>query len=250
MIGIPGERWISRAYMASNIQASRSRSRCPRSRRPTPRWRRLGLIGPTETRRPRDAAERTHPGPPAQPAAGPAHPPRRRRDADRPDRRGGRRRRGGVRGDPQPAAARRPGAAEPRDLRDHVDAVHRRPADGRDRRQEHDRQGRVPADRGDRGPLRQHPRRPVGGARARERHRLLDDRLQRGGDARGHGAEVALAGTAPAGRPGRGPAQPGDGRKRPGLLGEVLPLLGGRAPAGGAGGRDLPPDPRTGARAL
>ncbi len=35
------------------------------------------------------------------------------------------------------------------------------------RRQEHDRQGRVPADRGDRGALREHPRRPLELARAR-----------------------------------------------------------------------------------
>ena len=37
------------------------------------------------------------------------------------------------------------------------------------------------------------------------------------------------------------PAQPGDGRQRPGLLGEVLPLLGRRAAAGADGGRPLPP---------
>ena len=80
-------------------------------------------------------------------------------------------------------------------------------ADGRDGRQEHDRQGRVPADGGDRGALREHPRRPVELARARQRHRLLDDRLQRGGDAGRDGAEVALARADAGGRQADRPAR-------------------------------------------
>ena len=37
------------------------------------------------------------------------------------------------------------------------------------------------------------------------------------------------------------PTQHGDGRERPGLLGEVLPLLGRRRPSRSDGGRELPP---------
>ena len=37
------------------------------------------------------------------------------------------------------------------------------------------------------------------------------------------------------------PAEPGDGRQRPGVLGEVLPLLGRRAAPGADGGRPLSP---------
>ena len=42
------------------------------------------------------------------------------------------------------------------------------------------------------------------------------------------------------------PAEPGHGRQRPGLLGEVLPLLGGRAAAGADGGRDATTSPPSG----
>ena len=42
------------------------------------------------------------------------------------------------------------------------------------------------------------------------------------------------------------PAEHGHGRQRAGLLGQVLPLLGGRAPAGAHGGRHLPPHRRPG----
>ena len=52
-----------------------------------------------------------------------------------------------------------------------------------------------------------------------------------------------------AGKPTDKP-EPGDGRQRPGLLGQVLPLLGRRAAARADGGRPLPPDRRRGARAL
>ena len=45
-------------------------------------------------------------------------------------------------------------------------------------------------------------------------------------------------------------AEPGDGRQRPGVLGEVLPLLGGRAAAGADGGRPLPPRRRGGGGAV
>ena len=123
-------------------------------------------------------------------------------------------------------------------------------ADGRDRRQEHDRQGRVPADGGDRGALRAHLGAAVELPRARARDRLLDDRLERGGDARRAGAEVALARADASRRQADRPAEPGDGRQRPGVLGEVLPLLGRRAAAGADGGRALPPRRRGGGRAV
>ena len=102
----------------------------------------------------------------------------------------------------------------------------------------------------DRGALRGHPGRPLELARARAGDRLLDDRLQRGGDAGRHGAEVALARAARAGRQADRPAQPRDGRQRPGVLGEVLPLLGGRAAHGPDGGRSLPSRRRGGGRAV
>lgn len=148
------------------------------------------------------------------------------------------------------AVARWERPAEPRDVRDDVDAGTRGSADGRHGRQEHDRQGRVPADRGDRGALREHPQRPVERAGGLDADRLLDHRLERGGDARRHGAQVALA------RPpqGRGQAarspEPGDGSERPDLLGEVLPLLGGGAQDRADGGRALSPHRRRGRRPL
>ena len=119
--------------------------------------------------------------------------------------------------------------------------------DGGHRRQEHDRQGRVPADRGVRAALREHPRptsgtRPAHGDvtgtfdhRARARPRCSAgmalkwrwrERMKRGGQA-------------------DRPAEPRDGRERPGLLGQVLPLLGRRAAARADGGRALPPRPPT-----
>ena len=68
-------------------------------------------------------------------------------------------------------------------------------------------------------------------------HRLLHHRVERGLHARRDGAAVALAGPAPGGRAGHRQAEPGHGRQRAGVLGEVLPLLAGRAPlrADGAG---------------
>ena len=49
------------------------------------------------------------------------------------------------------------------------------------------------------------------------------------------GAEVALARAPPGGGRRHRPAEPGDGHQRAGLLGEVLPLLGGRAAHGADG---------------
>ena len=111
---------------------------------------------------------------------------------------------------PRRADARRQLAAEPRDVRHHLDGPAGREADGRDVRQEHDRQGRVPGHRGDRAALRVHGRRPVprrGPARRRpvQRDRGVDDRVQRGGDARRAGAEVAVARTRREGLAGRAP---------------------------------------------
>ena len=58
---------------------------------------------------------------------------------------------------------------------------------------------------------------------------LFDDRFQRGVHARRDGAQAALgAARTPDRLSGGRPAEPGDGRQRPGLLGEVLQLLGGR----------------------
>ena len=55
------------------------------------------------------------------------------------------------------------------------------------------------------------------------------------------GVEVAVAGAAAQGRPAHRPAEPRHGRQRADLLGEVLPLLGGRAAPGAARGRRLSP---------
>ncbi len=100
-------------------------------------------------------------------------------------------------------------------------------ADGRVRRQEHDRQGRVPADRGDRAALRGDPRRPVARPGPDDGDRVFDHRLQRGLHAGRDGAQAPL-GRAHRRRPGA-QAEPGHGRECAGLLGEVLPLLGGRS---------------------
>ncbi len=69
--------------------------------------------------------------------------------------------------------------------------------------------------------------------------RLLDDRLERGVHARRAGAEAALA--RPGMPDGTPTAEPGDGRERPGVLGEVLPLLGRRAAARADERRPVPP---------
>ena len=61
-----------------------------------------------------------------------------------------------------------------------------------------------------------------------DRDRLLDDRLERGLHARRAGAEVALARRREAAGKADRQAEPRHGRQRPGLLGEVLPLLGRR----------------------
>ena len=113
-------------------------------------------------------------------------------------------------------------------------------ADGGDGRQEHDRQGRVPADGRDRAPLCQHHRPALARLRRRGCDRHLDDRLQRGGDARRAGAQVALARADAQGRQVDRQAQPRDRRQRPGLLGEVLSLLGCRAAPVADGRRPLP----------
>ena len=81
----------------------------------------------------------------------------------------------------------------------HLDGAAGREADGRVPRQEHDRQGRVPADGRARDALRQHPQPALARARRGRGDRLLDDRLERGGDARRPRAQAPLA--APARRP-------------------------------------------------
>ena len=68
---------------------------------------------------------------------------------------------------------------------------------------------------------------------------LLDDRLERGGDARRPGAQAALAAAARGrGQAGR-QAEHRDGHQRPDLLGEVRELLGRRDAARADGGRPL-----------
>ena len=148
------------------------------------------------------------------------------------------------------ADARRQRAAQPRHVRHHVDGAAGAAADGRDVRQEHDRQGRVPADRRDRAALRAtcsaglwnspdaERRRPACRRPARARRRC-----SAGMALKWRWRERAEA----AGQADR-QAQPGDGRQRPGLLGEVLPLLGRRAAARADGGRPLPPRRRRGGR--
>ena len=141
--------------------------------------------------------------------------------------------------DPRRAAARRQRPVEPGHLRDHLDGAAGRQADGRVRRQEHDRQGRVPADGRARAALRRDPGRPV--ARAGPAEAV-------GCSTTGSSEAAMLAGMALkrrwAARTGAGPgapAEPGHGRQRAGVLGEVLPVLGGRAAAGPDGGRAVPP---------
>ena len=143
----------------------------------------------------------------------------------------------------QRAAARRQRAAEPRHLRHHLDGAPGREADGRVLRQEHDRQGRVPADGRDREPLRQHDLAPLFHAPDDGCGRL-DDRLQRGGDAGGHGAQVALARAPAKAGQARRPTQHDHGLQRAGRVGEVLPLLGRRAAlsADGAGRYVITPE--------
>ena len=142
------------------------------------------------------------------------------------------------------ADARRQRPAEPGHVRDDLDGAPGPPADVRDVRQEHDRQGRVPAHRRARAAVREHAQPAVELARRGAGHGHVDHRVERGGDARRDGAQVAVA-RSPAGRrQADRPAQHGDGRQRAGVLGEVLPLLGGRAPARAHGGRAVPPHRR------
>ena len=128
---------------------------------------------------------------------------------------------------PRRAAARRQRPAEPGHLRDDLDGTAGTRADGRLRRQEHDRQGRVPADRGAGAALRRDPGRPV------ERRRTAENAT--GCSTTGSSEACMLGGNgaaAPLASPGERPdpaAEPGDGRQRPGVLGEVLPVLGRRA---------------------
>ena len=140
---------------------------------------------------------------------------------------------------PRRADARRQRAAERGHVRVDVDGASGREAHGRVLRQEHDRQGRVPADRRDRGALREHPRQPLARAGRRRGDRLLDDRLERGRNARRARAQAALAAAAH----GRGQAdrqaEPRHGHQRPGLLGEVRELLGRRDAPRPDGGHSL-----------
>ena len=80
--------------------------------------------------------------------------------------------------------------------------------------------------------------------------RLLDDRVQRGRDARRARAQAPLAAAAGGrGQAGR-QAEPRHGDQRPGVLGEVRELLGRRDAARPDGGRPVPPLGRGGREAL
>ncbi len=176
-------------------------------------------------------------------ARGPAHP---APQADRERATAG----GGVPDRPRRADARRQRAPERGDVRDDVDGAPGRAPDGRVLRQEHDRQGRVPADGRARDALREHPRRPLARARADE---------ATGCSTTGSSEAAMLGGLAlkrrwqkrrqAEGKPRR-QAEHRHGRQRPGLLGEVRELLGGRDAARADGGRALPPLGRGGRGAL
>ena len=100
---------------------------------------------------------------------------------------------GSARAGPGRAAARRQLPAEPRDVLHDLGVAGGPATDAGLGRQEHDRQGRVSADRGDRVALRPHHGRSLALAQRRVDDRLFDDRLERGGDARRAGAQVAVA---------------------------------------------------------
>ena len=151
---------------------------------------------------------------------------------------------------PRRADARRQRAHESGDIRDDVDGGAGAEAHDRVLRQEHDRQGRVSADGGARDALRQHPQPALERPRRRTGHGLLDDRLQRGRDARRPGPQAPLAEAAGSGGPARRQAEPRDGHQRPGLLGEVRQLLGRRDAPRPDGGRSLQPVRRGGRRPL
>ena len=70
---------------------------------------------------------------------------------------------------------------------------------------------------------------------------LLDDRLERGGDARRPCAEATVAAAARSRGKADRQAQHRDGHQRPGLLGEVRELLGRRDAPRPDGGRPFPP---------
>ncbi len=139
-----------------------------------------------------------------------------------------------------------------------MDGAAGRAADGRVLQQEHDRQGRVPADGRAGAALREHPgppvARPVGGAARR-----AADPGSTGCSTTGSSEACMLGGLAllwrwrarraAAGAPDW-PAEPGHGRERPGLLGQVLPLLAGRAAAGADGAGPAAPDRGRGGGAL
>ena len=150
--------------------------------------------------------------------------------------------------DPRRAAARRQRPAQPRDVRDDLDGAAGAPADGRVRRQEHDRQGRVSRS------TAELERRCVA-MLAELWHAPLAEAAT-GCSTTGSSEACMLAGLAlkrrfrPARRQRRAAAQPRDGRERPGLLGEVLPVLGGRAARRTDLRRALPPRCARGGGAL
>ena len=91
------------------------------------------------------------------------------------------------------------------------------------------------------------PRRSPARRRPVQRHRGVDHRLQRGGDAGWAGLEMALARKGRQ-RLGEAHPQPGDGLQRPGGVGEVLPLLRRRTALSADGGGALRHHSRAGRR--
>ena len=145
------------------------------------------------------------------------------------------------------AGARRRPAAQPRDVRDHLDGA-RGPADHRrEPAPQLHRPRRVPAHGRDRAALHPDAGRPL--PRPRRDHRRAHPGLLGGDHARRAGAEVEVAQAARGGRQADRPAEPGLRRRRARRLGEVLPLLRRRAADRPApGGTSTRSAPRTSSR--
>ena len=151
---------------------------------------------------------------------------------------------------PRRADAGRERAPERRNVRHDLDGARGRAAHGGVLRQEHDRQGRVPADRGARDAMRQHPEPAVARTGRRRGDGMLDDGIERGGDARRACAQAPMAARPQGGGQACGQAEPRDGHQRPGVLGEVRELLGRRDAPRADGGRPVPPVGGGGGRAV
>ena len=131
-------------------------------------------------------------------------------------------------------AADRPGAdpgrrpaAQPRDVRDHVDGARGAADHRREPAPQLHRPRRVPAHGRDRAALHQDAGRPL--PRARRDHGRAHAGLLRGDHAGRARAQVEVAQAPRGGRQAHRPAEPGVRRRRARRVGEVLPLLRRRA---------------------